>query len=670
MTLDDIKARIAVLVSEISKHQKLYYELDAPVISDFAYDAMFRELQDLEIANPSLKVKNSPTDKVGGAVSSDLTSVKHLHPMLSLANSLDLVEAQEWEKTTRRELALSPKDPLMLTGEPKYDGLSCALVFLYGQLDQGVTRGDGEAGEDVTAQVKTVGNIPHNIPELSKVARYEIRGEILMLKSSFKSLNERQAAAGSKLFVNPRNAAAGALRNSNPEITRERGLHFFAYCLGKCSDDVEFGFDTQVAMLEKFRSFGFTTGDVVLIDSSKIGEHFDTMAAMRSSLPYEIDGIVFKVNDLDVQDQLGWKSRTPNWATAFKFPPDRSETILEAIDIQVGRTGAQTPVARLRPVSCGGVTVTNATLHNAEEIARQDFRVGDTVIVVRNGDVIPGIAEVVHSKRPTNAVPFVMPHVCASCGGPVVKEQDKAGTFCHAGLKCPAQRLGAISHFVGRKTMDIDGLGESTIAALLDAGLISTMSDLYSLKQEDILAIPGFGKRSAELLVNGVHAIKNPELRKFIYALGMPNTGEGTSKRLAAHFGSFQKLKAASYKEILSITDIGPTTADSVYEYLHDSVTGAEADKLFAILQPKDEIAIDTSALKLGGKTFVVTGTLSVKREDIHALIEANGGLISGSVNKKLNYLVAGDAAGSKLEKAQASGVTVLTEAEFRAMIA
>lgn len=664
-----IKKEIAELSAEITKHQHAYYVKDDPLITDSEYDSMFRRLEDLEAQYPKYAKKDSPTKSVGGKPASYLPEVKHIQHMLSLGNSLNATDTAAFVSKICKSINRTT-DKVFLAGEPKYDGLSCANIYTYGVLTQSVTRGDGESGEDVTAQVKTVSNIPHIIPALRNVERYEVRGEVLMLKASFKLLNERQAAAGLKLFANPRNAAAGALRNSDPEITRSRGLHFFAYCLGKCSDAPEYECSTQTEMLALFRSFGFKTGDdIVLITANEIESHFNSMAAKRASLPYEIDGVVFKVDSLTLQEQLGWKSRTPEWATAYKFPPDQATTILEAIDIQVGRTGAQTPVARLRPVSCGGVTVTNVTLHNADEIARKDIRVGDTVIIVRNGDVIPGVASVVMDKRPSTAVPFKMPHTCPSCGGATTKELDAAGTFCSAGLKCTAQRLGAISHYVSRKALDIDGLGDSTIEALLDAGLITTMSDLYSLNENQILALPGFGKRSAELLVRGVHEIKNPELRKFIFALGIPNTGEGTSKRLASYFGSFMNLMLASKTEIESVDDIGPTTANSIYSYLHDAVTGAEAMKLFGILQPKEVIVVDNTKLKLGGKTFVVTGTLSVSRDKIHALIEENGGIINGSVNKKLDYLVAGDAAGSKLDKANTLKITVLTETEFRALI-
>jgi DNA ligase (NAD+) len=682
-----IKKEMAALAKEVARHQKLYYEENDPVITDGEYDVMYRQLVDLEEQYPQYKVKNSPTDNIGGKPSGTFTEIKHLIPMLSLGNSLNAADTQVFLDKVCAELKIKPA-ALELYEELKYDGLSCSATYLYGKLEQGATRGDGLTGEDITANLKTVQNVPHVINELLEVPRFEIRGEVLMTRASFKALNERQAKLGGKIFSNPRNAAAGALRNSDPEITRERGLHFYAYSLGACSDEIypkvdggispdPFGVTTQEQLLAKFVSLGFVTAsDLKVVTADKVLESFKEIQAKRPDLPYEIDGVVYKVNKLAYQVQLGWKSRTPEWATAYKFPPDTAETVLLAIDIQVGRTGAQAPVARVKPVKCGGVIVTNITLHNIEEITRKDIRIGDTLLIMRNGDVIPGVSHVIKDKRPANAVPYEMPGVCPSCGGATHKEDDGAITYCLAGLGCPAQVLGAISHYVSRKAMDIDGIGDSTIQTLLDANLIKMPSDLYSLKKEDVLGLEGFGESSAELLVNGVHAIKKPELRRFIYALGIPNTGEGTSKRLAEHFGSFDKLLAAAHNELMAIPDIGKTTASSISDYLFDPVTGVEARKLAKILEPQDLVKVDTSVMKLKGQTFLVTGTLSVKRDVIHKLIEENGGVVAGSVNKDLNYLLAGEEAGSKLEKAEKlngskkANISIITEEIFRSMIA
>ena len=682
----EIKQRIEYLTGEVNRHIDLYHRKDAPVITDAEYDDLFGELQQLEALYPEYKHPDSPTDKVGGALSSELAPIKHLVPMLSLANSMNAEAVQDFLCRVAGELAV-PLDTLEMCGELKYDGLSCAAVYTFGKLSQGVTRGDGDTGEDVTANLRVVGNVPAFIPELAHIERFEIRGEVLMERASFKALNERQQAAGAKLFANPRNAAAGALRNSDPEITRQRSLHFYAYSLGKCSDEIyikkpgdiaahPFGVETQRDLLAKFCEFGFVIASTTtVIKATEVAEHFLGIEAQRDTLPFEIDGVVYKVNKLTHQDHLGWKTRTPNFATAAKFAAQRAETILLAIDIQVGRTGAQTPVARLKPVKVGGVTVTNVTLHNADEIARKDLRIGDTVTVVRNGDVIPGIVGPVLDKRPSDAVPFVMPTTCPSCGGATHKEVDEAVTVCDAGLKCPAQRLGAISHYVQRKAMDLDGLGDATIDALLQAGLIEMPSDLYKLTEAQVMTLEGFGKRSAELLVKSVASVKNPELKRFIYSLGIRNCGEGTSKRLAEAFGSFEALMKASRVEILAVKDIGPTTADSIFGHLHDPVLGAEASKLFEILQPQALVKVDTSGSKLQGKSFVCTGTLSVKRQVIEKLVEENGGVVGSSVNAKLDFLVVGEDAGSKLEKAEAlikkgAALKILDEAAFRAMIA
>jgi DNA ligase (NAD+) len=684
--LDIIKKRIDYLTPELRRHIHLYHVKDDPVITDPEYDLIFNELVDLVTRYPQFKHKDCPTDKVGGAPIDDLKQVKHLIPMLSLANSMNADAVQDFLLRVTTELKV-PLSALDICAELKYDGLSCAIVYRYGDLVQGSTRGDGETGEDVTANLRAVNHVPQYIAELKDIERFEIRGEVLMERASFKALNERQAAAGLKLFANPRNAAAGALRHSDPEITRQRSLHFYAYSLGKCSEEINletdgdiathpFGVKTQRELLAKFCSFGFVIASTTAVmKATEVAEHFKSIEAQRDSLPFEIDGVVYKVNKLTYQDRLGWKTRTPNFATAAKFKPQEAQTILLAIDIQVGRTGAQTPVARLKPVKVGGVTVTNVILHNADEIARKDLRIGDTVTVVRNGDVIPGIIGPVLDKRSDDAVPFQMPNTCPSCGGATHKEEDEAVTFCDAGLKCPAQRLEAIAHFVQREAMDLDGLGDATIAALLQAGLIAMPSDLYKLTEAQVMTLEGFGKRSAELLIKAVASVRNPELRRFIFALGIRNCGKGTSKRLTEAFGSFGALMEASRDQILAIKDIGPTTADSIYGHLHDPVLGAEAQKLADILQPQELVKVDVSGSKLQGKSFICTGTLSVKRQVIDKLVEDNGGVVASSVNKNLDYLILGADAGSKQEKAEllikkGAPLQIIDEATFRAMIA
>lgn len=665
----EIQHKIQSLRNEVMRHQALYYENDAPEISDAEFDQKFRELQEVEREYPAFVTPDSPTQRVGGRATSRFPEVRHINPMLSLDNSMDSLEAAAFLRTVAATLGVAAGD-IELNTEPKYDGLSCSAIYEYGTLKQGVTRGDGSVGEDITPNLRTVANLPHYIAALKDVDRFEARGEVLMEKASFDALNVRQRAAGDKEFANPRNAAAGSLRNSDPEVTRARPLHFYAYGLGAISSHyAPYERATQSETLAELRAFGFKTADnVKVIKARDVQSHFDYMTNIRASLPFEIDGVVFKVNDFLLQSRLGWNSRTPKWATAYKFLPEQAMTELLAIDIQVGRMGALTPVARVRPVRVGGVIVSNITLHNGFEVARKDIRVGDTVIVVRRGDVIPAIEGFVPDKRPAAAVPYQMPASCPACGSPAIAVAGMAVTKCSGGSLCPSQKLGAIAHYVGRSAMDIDGLAEAKIQALIDAGMVNCVSDLYSLTVADVQRVEGFAKRSAEILVNGVQGAKRPELRKFLYALGMPDTGEGTSKRLAQHFGSFDAVLRASQAELECITDIGPITAASVYGFLQHPTTGLEARTLAELVRPQDVQLVDTSVAALGGKTFVATGTLSVSRDEIHALIEKHGGVVSGSVSKKTDFLVAGEKAGSKADKARTLGVTVLTEAELRAM--
>ena len=665
----EIATKIASLREQIRHHNDRYYVDDAPEIPDAEYDVLFRELADLEKEYPQYLTKDSPTQRVGGKASSRFPEVRHLQPMLSLGNSMNQTEAATFLVGVSETLGVAPGE-VKLCSEPKYDGLSCSIVYEFGKLKQGITRGDGEVGEDITPNLLTVSNVPHELPNMRKIPRFEVRGEVVMTKDDFAALNARQRAAGEKEFANPRNAAAGSLRNSDPNVTRSRPLKFFAYNIGACS--LELALPTsQFLRIQYLQVQGFTASeDIKLLTASEVQSHFEKMSAVRASLPFEIDGVVFKIDDLLIQEQLGWNSRTPKWATAYKFPPEQAKTVVLAIDVQVGRTGAQTPVARVQPVRVGGVVVSNITLHNMDEVARKDIRVGDTVVVVRKGDVIPGILHVDKEKRPAGTQAYSLPSTCPSCGSPVVKPQDQAVACCTGGAICPAQRLGAIAHYATRPAMDIDGLAEAKIQALLDAKLISTTSDLYKLTVADVQKAEGFARRSAEILVRAVQGAKRPELRKFIFALGIPDTGEGTSKRLAAHYGSFDALLATTVEELESIADIGPITAASVHRYLNNPVTGTEARTLAEIVQPQAVKKVNTATASLAGKTFVVTGTLSVSREEIHALIEQNGGTTSGSVSKKTNYLVAGEKAGSKIAKATEMGVQVLTEQALRAMIA
>lgn len=665
-----VKSKIEALRSEISYHQNLYYNENITEISDNEFDIKFRGLQALEAQHPEFNSLDSPTQNVGYKKTSRFPEVKHQMPMLSLDNAMDDLEAVMFLVKSTNALSISPDD-LELVAEPKYDGLSCSIVYELGELVQGITRGDGLVGEDITPNLREVANVPHCIPALAGIARFEVRGEVLMQKDAFNAINVRQGWLGEREFANPRNAAAGSLRNSDPAITRERPLTFFAYGVGACSEHYAcHERDTQSETLDVLRVLGFKTAeDIKVLKSSQIQTHFEYMDTVRDSLPFEIDGVVFKINSFALQQKLGWTSRTPKWATAYKFKPAEATTRLLAIDIQVGRMGALTPVARVTPVRVGGVVVSNITMHNGDEIARKDIRVGDMLTIVRRGDVIPAIAGVVRKDRPVGAVPFKMPNACPCCGSPAISLQDVAVITCSGGAACPAQKLGAIAHYVGRSAMDIDGLAEAKIQALLDAHLIDLASDLYALTVDQVQGVKGFAKRSAEILVAGVQSARRPELRKFIYALGIPNTGEGTSKRLAAQFGTFELLLAATRDQIEAIADIGPFTSKSVHEFLHHPVTGQEARRLALLVQPAALQLTDTSVSPLGGATFVVTGTLSVSREEVQAFIEANGGVVSGSVSKKTTYLVAGEKAGSKIMKAQELGVAVIDESVLRSMV-
>lgn len=662
--------KIEDLKFEIARHQKLYYEDDAPEISDAQFDELFHELQQIESQHPEFVTPDSPTRIVGGKPTGRFPQVKHSKPMLSLDNSMDETAAGNFLVSVSKILNLEIKDIELFT-EPKYDGLSCSSIYKYGYLTLGATRGDGEMGEDITANLKTVSGVPHYIPSLCDVECFEVRGEVLMNKLGFDALNEKQKKIGAKLFANPRNAAAGSLRNLDPEITRSRPLEFYAYGIGTSSNETSCPSPScQSDALKYLKSIGFNVAnEITVLRGSDVQEHFNYMSNIRSSLPFEIDGVVFKVNNFVHQEILGWRSRTPSWATAYKFPPEEATTELISIDIQVGRTGALTPVARVSPVKVGGVIVSNATLHNGFEITRKDIRVGDTVVIVRRGDVIPALDRVLLDKRPLGSKPYEMPSTCPSCGSVASTSAGQAVISCTGGLSCPAQKLGVISHFSSRLAMDIDGLADGRIDALLSSGLIDVPSDLYSLKVSDIQNIEGFAKKSAESLVSAIQGSRAPTLRKFIYALGMPDTGEGTSKRLASSFGSFEHIFNATISELESVKDIGPTTAASIHKYLHQTKSGDEALKLASIVSPQSDEFINSGELVLKGQTFVVTGTMSLSREQIEALIEQNGGVISGSVSKKTSYLVLGDKAGNKEDKARSLNIKIISENELMTMI-
>ncbi len=668
MTLNE---QYEALKKAASYHAHRYYVLDDPEISDAEYDQLFRQLRTFESEHPELVAPDSPTQRVGGAVLGGFEEVRHLVPMLSIDNAMNAAEAADFVRRLASALGLAP-DELRFFVEPKYDGVSCALVYEFGLLTCAASRGDGFTGENVTAQVRTIRNVPLRLPTLAEVPRFEVRGEVLMTKKDFAAVNEAQTAAGEKLFANPRNAAAGSLRQLDPSVTAKRKLRFFSYSFGSC----DFGDSLlelpakqseRIALLTEL-GFEVSTSLFSATGPEEVEQVFQGMAQRRAGLPFDIDGVVFKLDDIELQEQAGWNTRVPRWAVAYKFPPEEAVTKLLGIDIQVGRTGPLTPVARLSPVFVGGVTVANATLHNLDEIERLGVLIGDDVIVRRAGDVIPEIVRVLAERRTGGETPFVMPSSCPVCGSAVHKEQDKAVHRCTGGLKCDAQRLFALTHFASRLAMDIEGLGEGIVQKLLDAGLVHRPSDLYGLQAAQVEVLEGMGKSSAAKLLKALAASVGPDLNRFIYALGIPGVGETTAKDLAKAFLTWQSFSTATEEALMQVPNLGPVTADNVRSFFANEDNAREVAALAELVGPA-EVQASSAAQTMAGKTVVITGTLSLDREAFKARIEAAGGKVSGSVSKKTSFVLAGSDAGSKLTKAQELGVLVLDEAAFETML-
>jgi DNA ligase (NAD+) len=665
-----IAQRAAKLRAEIDAHNYRYYVEDAPAVSDAEYDGLFRELQALERDYPALATADSPTQRVGGQPATVFEPVTHRVPMLSLANAFADEEAEAFDRRVRTALEVDSVDYAV---EPKFDGLAVSLIYEHGQFALGATRGDGYTGENVSANLRTVRAIPMrlaaNAPPL-----LEVRGEVLMLKRDFAALNAAQEAAGEKLFVNPRNAAAGALRQLDPTITASRRLAFFSYGVGA----VEWGAvkppATQDALLKLLTALKLPVAsqrDVVRGLEGLLG-YYRAVGAKRDSLPFQIDGVVYKVNRLAQQDQLGFVSRAPRFALAHKFPAEELPTEVLAINVQVGRTGALTPVARLKPVFVGGVTVVSATLHNEDEVRRKDVRVGDTVIVRRAGDVIPEVVRALPESRQPNAPQFVMPKRCPECGSKVVRLPDEAIARCSGGLVCPAQRKQALIHFASRRALDIEGLGDKLVDQLVDAGLVHTPADLYKLDVATLSALERMADKSAANVVAAIDKSRATTLARFIYALGIRHVGETTAADLARHFGTLDVMLAADEQALLEVRDVGPVLVQSIVQFLAE----AHNRKVIADLRAAGVHWTETAPRqatrgKLSGLTFVITGTLpTLSRDDAKALIEEHGGKVTGSVSKKTSYLLAGADPGSKLDKASELGVQVLDEQEFTAMVA
>ena len=774
---------IRELTAELNRYAHEYYTLDAPSVPDAEYDRLFRQLEALEAAHPDSRLPESPTQRVGGAVLDGFASVVHAVPMLSLNNAFspqdgqgvfDHSEMYAFDERVCKDLGQARTE---YTVEPKFDGLAVSLTYQNGVLQQAATRGDGSSGEDVTGNIKTIRSIPLRLHGDSVPELIEVRGEVLMLKADFAALNQRQQAAGQKTFANPRNAAAGSLRQLDSRTTASRRLHFFAYGIARLQGGAELA--THLAELEYLAELGFRqpeNGFAVCADMDAVLAFYEHMAQQRPQLPYEIDGMVVKVNRLAEQQQLGFVSRAPRWAVAHKFPAEEALTVVEAIDVQVGRTGAITPVARLKPVFVGGVTVTNTTLHNQDEVSRKDVRVGDTVVVRRAGDVIPEVVRVLTDKRPMQATPgadlfsgslepqyppYRLPTECPVCGSAVLREENEAVARCSGGMLCQAQRAQGLIHFAARKAMDIDGLGQKQIEALVAQDWVHGFADLYRLDITTLQKIKDSdgdesGKAKpqkwAQNILDGIDASRRPPLARLLFALGIRHVGESTAKQLAAAFGSLERVRQAPEALLACLPDIGAVVAAAIAAYfrqpeqkrllddllaagvevqsqppsvplaqyatperwlarlpgfktsekraaelwalsggfdglLHDAAlpqawqdwralpenrAQIEAIAAFLAQEPQADAETDSGSPNgaVSGKTFVLTGTLpTLKRDEAAALIEAAGGKVSGSVSKKTDYVVAGEAAGGKLEKAQSLGVAVLDEAALRALL-
>lgn len=685
LTAKEAKAEHTRLALVIDKHDVAYHQKDAPTISDAAYDALKLRLLEIEKRFPELVTLDSPSVKVGAKPSDKFAKVRHARPMLSLDNAFTESEVADFLARVRRFLNLDADEVLEISAEPKIDGLSASLRYEAGLLTVGATRGDGAEGENVTANLKTVAGIPHALKDQSPPAVFEVRGEVHFPKDKFAALNETLIAAGKEPYANPRNTAAGSLRQLDPSITASRQLQFFAYAWGEAEPRPE---GTQKAVVDRFHAWGFATNPLmrVLTSLDEIMAYYAEIEAMRADLPYDIDGVVYKVNRLDLQERLGFVSRSPRWAIAHKFPAEKAETELLGIDIQVGRTGVLTPVARLKPVTVGGVVVTNATLHNEDEIKRKDIRVGDTVRLQRAGDVIPQVIGVVEEKRPKGAKPFAFPTVCPACGSHALREEGEVAVRCTGGLICPAQRSERIKHFVSRLAFDIEGLGAKHIDAFLADGLIKTPSDIFHLEarygdgEKAIAAREGWGPQSAAKLFEAITARRTIALHRFIFALGIRHVGETTGKALARAYGTVEAWVAAmravaakdeaAVAELEAIDQIGETVTEAIADFFGEAHNTEEVDRLLAALtvEPAEQVATSSP---VAGKTVVFTGTLEkMTRQEAKAKAESLGAKVSGSVSAKTDIVVAGPGAGSKLKDAEKHGVQVLDEDGWLSLIA
>ena len=664
-----IAERARTLRAEIERHNHAYYVLDRPTIPDGEYDRLFRELQALEAVHPELITADSPTQRVGGTPLPQFVPVRHAVPMLSIRTETDTEAsgARAFDARVRKELGLAETEPpVEYAAELKFDGLAINLRYERGVLVLAATRGDGETGEDVTQNVRTVQRIPLRLGEGAPPV-LEVRGEVFMRRPDFERYNARQRALGRATLVNPRNGAAGSIRQLDPKIAAQRPLSFYAYGLGETQ-----GWnlpETHAGVLDALSAFGLPVCEhrVVTAGADGLIAFHERIRAARDSLPFDIDGVVYKVNALALQQRLGFVTREPRWAVAHKYPAEEALTTVEAIEIQVGRTGALTPVARLAPVFVGGVTVTNATLHNEDEVRRKDVRVGDTVIVRRAGDVIPEVVASVPERRPIMTPEFVMPTACPVCGSAIEKPEDEAIARCTGGLFCPAQRKRALLHFASRLALDIEGLGDKLIEQLVDLDQVRTPADVFALDMDRLINLERMAEKSAANLLAAIEHSKATTLARFIYALGIRNVGETTAKDLARNFGSLAALLAADETQLTQVPDVGPIVAASIRHFFDEPHNRSVIEQLqTAGVHWTEGAPAEIIASAIAGKTFVLTGTLpTMTREAAKELIEARGGKVAGSVSKKTDYVVAGAEAGSKLDKAQQLGVTILDETQF-----
>jgi len=671
LTEADAANRLMRLAKEIARHDKLYHDQDAPEISDAEYDALVRENRELEERFPQLVRADSPSRRLGAAPTTALAKVTHARPMLSLENAFASEEVEEFVARVKRFLALPPDAFVAMTAEPKIDGLSCSLRYEQGKLVLAATRGDGAVGEDVTANVRTISDIPQHISDAPEI--FEVRGEVYMSKADFEALNERQEASGGKIFANPRNAAAGSLRQKDSSITAARPLRFLAHGWGEVSAPLA---DTQYEAMKRIESFGLPVSELLIRcnDLDEMLAHYRAIEKARADLPFDIDGVVYKVDRLDLQERLGFVARAPRWGLAHKFPAEKAETTLEAIDIQVGRTGKLTPVGRLTPVGVGGVIVANVTLHNRDEIERLGLRIGDRVRIQRAGDVIPQVIENLTRDEPRT--PYVFPDHCPECQSEAVSEEGEVDVRCTGGLVCPAQRFERLRHFVSRGALDIEGLGEKSIAEFIELSWLHSPADIFRLHahRAELVGREGWKEKSVENLLAAIEAKREPDGPRFLFGLGIRHVGIVTAKDLLRCFSTIEELRRVALSdggeaELSSVQGVGPVVAEALTDFFHEAHNREALDDLLSEVSPKPFVS-DAKQTEWSGKTIVFTGSLeTMSRDEAKAQAERLGARAAGSVSPKTDLVVAGPGAGSKLKKAEELGIRVINEAEWAQIV-